>query len=453
MKNSLSAKLLVNTASVLLAIIAVVFVCYLSVVRWGSSYLFERELKANAQQVIKSLHFDEAGNFLQLVLPPRIKMRFDALPMDLVYRILDADGKVLLASDHVMQPFSPWVPPIGANTPIFEVQSSGLPAHVLTAAFMNSGRTYYVQMARSDRFQRLTQEYTSRHSWLVVIGVSVLSMLAFSMVVWLTFKRSLRPLSQASDAASRIEPGNLSARLEVQGMPLEVLPLVEAFNATLARLERGYRVQREFLATAAHELKTPLTLMRGQLELDGLSDSAPLLQDVERMSRQVQQLLNLAECSEPQNYIFETIDINLAAVDVATHLLRLAQQRDVRIYVVRYHLPPLFRADPSALFVLMKNLLENAIQHSSAGKQVQLVVGADHIVVRDHGVGIPEADMPMLFKRFWRGSHRRDEGAGLGLAICREIALAHDWVLSAKNATPGAEFMLRLCPARLAADV
>jgi signal transduction histidine kinase len=112
----------------------------------------------------------------------------------------------------------------------------------------------------------------------------------------------------------------------------------------------------------------------------------------------------------------------------------------VRINVVRSPAPTPLLADRSALFVLLKNLLENAIVHSADDTEIRVIVGHGRIVVQDQGCGIPDADLPLLFQRFWRGAHRRDDGAGLGLAICKEIALAHGWRLSARNAFGGAEF-------------
>ena len=92
------------------------------------------------------------------------------------------------------------------------------------------------------------------------------------------------------------------------------------------------------------------------------------------------------------------------------------------------------------MFVLVKNLVENAIQHSPRGAVVTIAVGARGIVVRDEGAGIAPEHLGELFKRFWRGPARRDSGAGLGLAICFEIATAHGWTLAARNAACGAEF-------------
>jgi len=89
------------------------------------------------------------------------------------------------------------------------------------------------------------------------------------------------------------------------------------------------------------------------------------------------------------------------------------------------------------LFTLIKNLLENAIQHAPRGSQVHLCVGSNKLALRDWGRGVEEAQLAHLYERFWRGLHRRDQGAGLGLAICQEIAIAHGWTLSAYRVEPG----------------
>jgi signal transduction histidine kinase len=103
---------------------------------------------------------------------------------------------------------------------------------------------------------------------------------------------------------------------------------------------------------------------------------------------------------------------------------------------------PALRADRGALFMLLKNLVENAIQHSPIGSVVAVSVDADHLCVRDEGPGIAASELPKLFTRFWRGPMRRNEGAGLGLSICEEIAAAHKWKLAARSTGHEAEFIL-----------
>jgi signal transduction histidine kinase len=217
--------------------------------------------------------------------------------------------------------------------------------------------------------------------------------------------------------------------------------VVEAFNLTLERLEKGYRVQRAFLASAAHELKTPLAVMRAQIELNSTPDRDALLYDIDFMARQVNQLLHLAEASEAHNYSFEPVDIGAAAEDAADYLQALAERRAVYLDVRSISPSVVVQADRGALFMLLKNLMENAIQHSPAGGGVTVTVDANRLCVRDEGPGISADELPKVFERFWRGALRQNEGAGLGLSICAEIAAAHQWQLTAGGG-PGAQFVL-----------
>ncbi len=101
-----------------------------------------------------------------------------------------------------------------------------------------------------------------------------------------------------------------------------------------------------------------------------------------------------------------------------------------------------WQADQSASFVLIKNLLENAIQHAPPNSGVDIDITANQLTIRDWGPGMDEAQLPKIFTRFWRGPHRRDYGAGLGMTICQEIARAHGWSLCARRAEPGMRFQL-----------
>jgi two-component system sensor histidine kinase QseC len=168
-----------------------------------------------------------------------------------------------------------------------------------------------------------------------------------------------------------------------------------------------------------------------------------LLKDIDRMARQVHQLLHLAEVSDRKNFLFEVVDATAVVGDAIEHLTRLSDRLGVSIVPVLPEDLLLEQADGSALFVLVKNLLENALYHAPAGSRIVVDLNPNRLSVRDYGSGIAEADLPFIFRRFWRGSDRADNGAGLGLAICREIALAHGWALTVRNFQPGgAEFLV-----------
>jgi signal transduction histidine kinase len=268
----------------------------------------------------------------------------------------------------------------------------------------------------------------------------------FTIAVYFTLRRVLMPLRETSAAAARIDADNISKRLSTRHLPIEFLPVVDAFNLTLDRLEKGYIVQRAFLAGAAHELKTPLALIRAQIDMEVAANREVLLHDVDHMARQVNQLLHLAEASEAQNYVFESLDVAAVTEDVVDYLRRLAQRREVYVDIRCAPWIPALQADRGALFMLLKNLLENAIQHSPIGGIVAVTVDTDHLCIRDEGPGIAAGELPKLFTRFWRGATRRNDGAGLGLSICKEIAAAHKWELAARGTGHGAEFTVSFRP-------
>lgn len=449
---SLSSRLLTTTAVVLALISGLVMLAIALLLRWGPQALIEADLERHAERVAEGLHFNAAGMPDGVKVDDKMEAVYDALRLDAVYRILDRDGTVLMASDRAATAYAPQGSAFDPMQARFDVQQDGKLLHVLTTPFTHDGRQFYVQIMRSERMHKMLLGSDSQKVRTIVLVCALVSMLLFSFVVVATLHHMLKPLRKASAAAAQIQPDNLSARLSLEGVPAELIPLFHAFNLALQRLDDGYRIQREFLATAAHELKTPLALIRGQIELEHADkgrDCSGLLRDLDHMTRQVHQLLHLAEASERQNYVMEQVDANDIVAEAAAQLERLAQRRGVRVVHATSENRVIVEADRGALFVLMRNLIENAIRHAPDGSVVEVAVSGRKAGVRDYGAGIPAEAMPLLFKRFWRGSHRRDEGAGLGLSICEEIARAHGWTLDAQNAAPGALFTVAFDAARV----
>ncbi len=369
---------------------------------------------------------------------------YDSLEGEVAYRVLDADGKVVLMSPGAQH--WPSLPQI--STPVvgdFTFQWQGADYNGTSQVFVRDGKRWFIQVSASSRMI----DFLHRGFALPFIrfGIELFSLVlfvVFGLCAWVTLAWSLRPLRQASAGTALISPRSLDARLPTTGVPTEILPLIDSFNLALARLEKGFRNQQDFLAKAAHELKTPLTLIRAEVELmtDCAEARATLLGRVEHLSRQVQQLLILAEASEPLSYHFAPVDVVSVAHDSAQFLQRIAEEAQVTLTFTIADDAVVWEADRSALFTLLKNLMENAIQHAPAGSDVHTEISAHCITLRDTGPGVAQDELPLLFTRFWRGAHRRDSGAGLGLAICQEIAVAHGWTLTAENARPGLRLIL-----------
>ena len=439
---SLGGRLLATFVVASLLSIVLAAVALETAFKWHRSLALSHGLSQQADWIDSHLVFDAAGKPAALREPPDTAWVYTAATRDWKYRVVDGRGVALLSSDAGAPAFAAAGAPFDGARERFDVVADGLPLHVVTQASAHDGHAYYVQVAISDRAAALLSGAVVGPILQNALLIAAVALLLFAMGVHATLGHLLLPLRRASEAASRIAPRKLDTRLSQAMMPRELRPLIGAFNEALDRLQQGYRVQQEFLAAAAHELKTPLALIRGQVELSDAPDRDLLLADIDRMARQVHQLLHLAEVSEAHNFQMVALDLGPVAAEAATFLQRLAQRGNVHLDLRVAEGRPERRADRGALFVLLKNLIENAIQHSPTGAVVTVDVRANGISVRDEGAGIPPEHLPQLFKRFWRGAARRDTGAGLGLAICHEVALAHGWTLVARNGAVGAEFLV-----------
>jgi len=445
--NSLTGKLLFTTTIAL--IITTAFVAILShvVITYFPRVMLEADFAGNERQLTDGLVFDSAGRPVAVNVNPGLSSVFEVLKDDAVYRVVDAQGNVLLASDEDAQAFAPAGQAFNPQLKRFDLAPDDNLLHVATFAVTRPGPQYYVQVARSERFQQALTQNDGGTVRITMLVMTIVALLIFSAIVLCTICRLMKPVQKVSLAASRITPGNLQARLATESLPSELVPLITAFNGALDRLANGYRVQQEFLATTAHELKTPLALMRGTVELGESSDREQLLSDIDAMSRQIQQLLQLAECSESHNYIMAETAPAIAVAEAIVKLDRLADSRDVAINTNALAKPILIKADGAALAILIRNLLENAIQHAPPGTTVQILHDENGLSVRDYGPSIDQNDLPKVFNRFWRGADSEGR-SGLGLAICQQIAQAHGWTISVDAASPGAIFRVAFAGAR-----
>lgn len=394
-----------------------------------------------AEAISKRVQFDGAGKPIGLDETMIERWLFSSLQEEVILLVLDAQGSVIYASVEKPKALAPAGTSFDPSRTGFALIHDGVSMHAATVLLTDRESTWYVQLAVSDRLVLHMRQSIGTPALQQGILVTCFIFLAvFLVTTHLTLQRMLKPLRLVSEEAQRITPQSLDARLESRNLPSELTPLVDAFNRALDRLQKGFQTQQDFLANAAHELKTPLALIRAQVELDTPhQSSAHLLQDVDRMARQVQQLLHLAEASELRNYRIEPIDPRSIVAEACDYMERVAARSSIQIRVEFEDFDGYWNADRGALFTLLKNLLENAIQHSPKRSIVTLTVRSNGFVVSDQGSGVPEEHLARIFERFWRGAARRDEGAGLGLSICQEIASAHHWHIEARSGTVGLE--------------
>lgn len=278
--------------------------------------------------------------------------------------------------------------------------------------------------------------------------VAVAILLAASSAAWVVAGRVLRPVREVTDAAREIGETDLRRRIPVVGDD-EIAELAVTFNEMLDRLDRSFAAQRAFLDDAGHELRTPITIVQGNLDLLAVGagdrdEAMAVIQDeLDRMTRIVDDLLLLAR-AERADFL------RLAPVDVATLVGDLAARSatlDERPWSLIAPPPGLVVvADRERLLQALLNLAANAARHTPPGTPVRM--GADRLPggglrlwVSDDGPGVPPGERERIFGRFARGSHpsgARDRGgAGLGLAIATAIAEAHGGRLDLDHHGPG----------------
>lgn len=260
------------------------------------------------------------------------------------------------------------------------------------------------------------------------------------------FNRALRPLRQASEIARDIGPTRTGLRLPTQELPREVRPLVSAVNQALDRLEEGLRIQRDFTADAAHELRTPLSILRTRLDLlEDKQMGEALRHDVEGMAHIISQLLDIAELDAFVLDPLEKADLRSVVAEVAEFVapLALAQGKDVALRGVTE--PVWVKGNSEMLSRAIRNLAENAINHTAPKTTVEFIVEENGTVsVLDHGPGVAEDERKLIFQRFWRRDRRKAGSTGLGLSIVQRIAELHSGTITLENRYPvGARFSLR----------
>lgn len=267
----------------------------------------------------------------------------------------------------------------------------------------------------------------------------------------LLVRRVVAPLAQVIAAARAVAAGNLSARVKVEG-PSDLRALSDSFNQMAESLERNDRERREMLAIIAHELRTPLSVLRGRLEgmLDGIYTAdeqhiAGALEETYLLERLVEdlRLLTLAEARQLP-FDRRPVAVNDLARRVTDLFCAEAEEKRIRLDV---RTPPdtvTLQADGQRLEQAVGNLLSNALRYVEEGGRVELVVESIEnrveIRVSDNGPGVAEADLPHLFERFWRAESARARasgGSGLGLAIARELVTAQGGTISARNLAAG----------------
>ncbi len=253
--------------------------------------------------------------------------------------------------------------------------------------------------------------------------IFVLILCVTLVVVRSTVKRSMRAVATASEQAVAIAPNDIHRRLPLTGLPLEIEPLARKVNDALDRLEKGYRAEQAFTASAAHELRTPLSVLRARIEAIPPSEQRDhALDKVDGMARLIGQLLQLARVETWQERSEDMTDMAEICRAVATDLSAQVVAAGGDIELRAPNCDTGWKVDRVLLEVVVRNLIENALRHGGTAPRIRVTVDRAALIVEDDGPGIAADDGDRVFKAFWRRQSSDGEGAGIGLALVSRIA-------------------------------
>lgn len=300
------------------------------------------------------------------------------------------------------------------------------------------GETFFVVVGQS-----LRDVQNAQRQLLLLLGIAnpVALLLASLGGLWIANK-ALSPVDKLTRAAERIGRGNLSERVDEPRSRDEIGRLAATFNQMIGRLAQAFERERRFTADASHELKTPLAVLRGDIEVALRREREPAeyqrvlkssLEEIARLTKLTDDLLTLARSDAGESVLdLEPVRLDLLAANARAYVASLAESAGVVLSYDAPASPVVIEGDQKRLQQLLVNLLDNAIKYTPSGGNVRLSLAVDDSVavieVSDTGRGVPESALPHIFERFYRRIDSRDSrvtGFGLGLAISKWIVDAH----------------------------
>ncbi|MFC1938626.1 sensor histidine kinase [Chloroflexota bacterium] len=365
-------------------------------------------------------------------------------------QVIDRNGYVVAKSDSLGGQELPVSPSLIERGFAEGVAAETVPAgdgaklRIMVSPLHMEDETLLLEVAQPSGYIDATM---NQARWIIIVSIMVALVLSI-MLGRLIFRGALSPVSQLTQTARSIENGrDLSRRVGYRGPMDEIGQLASTFDHMIERLDRVFKSQEHFVADASHELRSPLTVIRGNLDLIKRSrieaERRESLKAIEsetaRMTKVVKDLLSLAETDSGRLGEQQTVPLK----EVLSDEMKRAQTVSGSHKIVTRHAEDLtVKGDKHRLRQLLGNLIDNAIRHTPEDGTISLSLYQDgewaRLEVEDTGVGIPDEELPHIFNRFHRVDKARSRergGAGLGLALVKQIAEQHEGMVAVKSMT------------------
>lgn len=284
-------------------------------------------------------------------------------------------------------------------------------------------------------------EYSMDHLIYYILTGGFIGILLISIGSYFVIQKTLSPVNVITQKANRISKNNLDERIKIHNQEDELGQLSIVLNNLLDRLQTAFESQQQFMADAAHELKTPLSILRSHWEGELNNPEIPLelkekfvndIETITRLNHLINNLLLLSQTESPKSsFDFKRVRIDGILREAVSDIKILAEIKSQKIIIKNFS-PEIVLGDKLRLFQLFFNLLENAVKYTPEEGSIILNVNlkSDYVIIEisDNGPGIPEEDIPFIFNRFYRVQKdraRKTGGTGLGLSICKLITELH----------------------------
>lgn len=377
----------------------------------------------------------------------------------LYYRIADAQGRWLAGQDDLPGPTgaAPMQVHYHALVQFEDAQFRAQPvrlAHLTHVLEDEHGQARILKISVAETLE--TRQQMVRHILRDTLGQQALLLLAAALLVVVGVQRGIRPLENFRQRLAQRADDDLTP-IEPPGLPRELHPLVDTLNSYLARLGRLIDIRKRFLDNAAHQLRTPLTVLKTQLALaerEQTTDRGTLLSAARKTTddavRLTEQLLAMTRAEHAREMVtHEPLDLVALARQVTQEFLPRALQRGDDLGFEAMVSACTVQGSANLLHEALGNLLDNALHHAPPGTRVTVRVGPRWVEVEDGGPGIAAEHQAHVFERFYRAAPTSTRGSGLGLAIAREIAKQHGAQLSLRSPLPtgpGTVFRIAFTP-------
>jgi two-component system, OmpR family, sensor kinase len=436
---SLIARILLAEGVTILAAAVLLPALMIAVLHRNAAHYQESILNGQARAIAAALHRDDHG-VLQVRLTGALQPIYATGYDGRAFIVVDGAGTVLSASLNGRA--IPW-----RDAPRSAGMSRFRAGHFIGVSLpveLADGLIWVIVSQDESGPGAILDDVSRSFLW-EYLGILLPILLLLPVINSFAIRRLILEVRSVSHSAAEISPTSLHVRLDESRVPDEIAPLVRATNRLLDRLEAGFRQQGEFVANVAHELRTPLAVLR--VRLDSIEDAAvriALDRQIERLSHVVSQLRDLASLERFTGDQAEQFDLGALASETIADMAPSILGEGHMIELIGEDSGLVISGSRTLIGLALTNLINNAVKHTPPGTAITVRVGPDaSLWVEDDGPGVTTLDEDLIVKRFWRADRARSDSAGLGLSIVQRIVDVHRGAFSISS-RPGGGAIFKL---------